>query len=705
MGRRFILDAEADNLLKGATKIWCIVLKDIDTKEVHKFYPNSPLSGHVDFKDDFIKFIRRDDIYIGHNIVGFDFQLINKILKTDIRLDQLVDTLVLSRLFRPVSPHSEMIPEFERAGKDTRVGGHSLAAWGKRLGIAKGEYNDWTHFNMTMLEYCIQDCNVTEVLYLYLMDKESKGFSKLSIDLEHEVSMLLSHQELNGFRLDKNEAFKMLKSSGDIMSEMNEQFKEIFPPLKTFVRVMQVKHNKDGTMSKVSSRVLENFGPLAEQDKQDKNIYYLYEMVPFNAQSNSQIGERLKQLGWEPKVFTPKGKPKTDKDTLTSAIEELSQFPQIQALSQYNILADRHGKAQKWLDLAGEGDRVHGQINPIGAGTHRCSHFNDNMANIARVVNGSISLSDFVAKYNDPNNLNQWQRLDEETVFNKVKGNKVDVAYAGLKGKYGWESRSCWIAEPGKVLVGSDASGIQLRALAHYMNDPVYTKLLIEGDIHSVNQQAAGITANEFMSSRDVAKRFIYAWLLGAGDEKVGLVVGVTEAEADELVNWYGGRKNVKGLVWQLKQKGREPSLLTVLRIIKGKKIKKQFLSRTPALKRLKEVDIPKVVKVGYLVGIDGRKFHIPNAHLAMSFYLQGFEAVIMKYAMTLFDREMCKLQIPYKQVAFTHDEYEDEVLPEHAEIVGQTRVWSIKQAGIDLGSNCPLDGEYRIGASWSTVH
>lgn len=715
MKRRLILDIEADGLLKDVTKIWCIVLKNKETKEKHRFYPNAPLTGHVDFEKEFKEFIQPDDEYIGHNIIGYDFQALNKVLGTNIKLEQLVDTLVLSRLFRPVSPFSEKIPDFNHKGLDTRVGGHSLAAWGSRLGIPKYEYDDWSHFNMTMLEYCEQDVEVTEAIYNYLMNKEASGFSEQSIKLEHEVAYLLSIQEQNGFYLDKKQARELLSSTGEVLSNMNKEFQTLFPPLKKHVRTMRVKYNKDGSMSKVSRRVLDTFGEFAEQDKYDKDLYQLYELEEFNPASSSQIGERLLSLGWKPKVKTPTGKPKTDKETLTQAIEELSQYPQIQALSQYNLVADRNMKAQKWLDLAGEEDRVHGQINPIGAGTHRCAHFNDNMANIARVVNGSLAIGDFIKLYGDPSRYKQWQAVTPEIIFNKVKKElnpktneleeKVHVVWAGLKGKYGWESRSCWAAEPGKVLVGSDAAGIQLRALAHYMNDAEYTKQLIEGDIHTVNQKAAGITGNEFSSARDVAKRFIYAWLLGAGDEKVGFVVGASEEDYSELFDWVGGKKGMKKVIWQLRQKEREADLITVLRIVKGRKIKKQFLERTPALRRLKEEDIPKVVRNGYLIGLDGRRFHIPNSHLAMSFYLQGFEAVIMKYSMSLFDKEMKALQIPYKQVAFTHDEFEDEVLPEHAEITGKTRVWSIKQAGIELGSNCPLDGEFRVGNSWATVH
>jgi DNA polymerase I len=230
MKRRVILDTETNGLLDTVSKIWCIVCKDIDTGEIFRFRPKTPLSGHIDFKDEFLEFIKDVDLFIGHNIIGYDIRVLSALLEVNIPISKCVDTLVLSRLFRPVSPFADTI-----LNTDNRIGGHSLEAWGKRLGFLKGEYNDWTHFNEAMLEYCVQDVNLTEKIYHYLMEKESQGFSEMSIRLEHKVADLLAQQEANGFYLDKVEANKLLETTDHMLKTMDEILAHLFPPRPKFL--------------------------------------------------------------------------------------------------------------------------------------------------------------------------------------------------------------------------------------------------------------------------------------------------------------------------------------------------------------------------------------------------------------------------------------------------------------------------------------
>jgi len=296
-----------------------------------------------------------------------------------------------------------------------------------------------------------------------------------------------------------------------------------------------------------------------------------------------------------------------------------------------------------------------------------------------------------------------------------VLGN--DGPIKGLEGNFGWDSRHCWIAEQGKVLVGADASGIQLRALSHYMNDEDYIKEVTTGDVHVANQLAAGI------SDRPTAKTFIYAWLLGAGDEKIGTIVGVTQEEEQALFNeaskefrWNRFRHNIDkkpnkydNLLWfvsdKLRNENRKVDKKTVSTIIKGYFTKKKFLENLPALKRFKEIDIKESANNGFMVGLDGRKIWVPSEHLAMGAFLQGFEAVIMKWAMILYQNRLTTDNVPFKQVGYVHDEFQIETSPEYADQVGKTVVWSIEEAGKLLGSNCPLTGEFHVGASWGETH
>ncbi len=681
--RTVIADIEANSLTP--TKIWCIVCKDIDTGEIFKFRPKGPLSGHDDFKDEFIKFVDEVGTWIGHNFLAYDVWWINKLLGTNIHYAQVIDTLVLSRLYRPVSPFKE---QMRRMSTDNRLGGHSLEAWGLRLGHPKTVFNDWSQFTEEMLEYCVDDVELNHLVYDKLL-LEGKGFSTRCIRLEHKVAWLLAQQERNGFYLDQDCAKELLKASTTILDEMYVKLQDIFPPVPKLVREFEVRYNKDKTMGAVSARILEQYRTQPnlriEAVSGKMETYNLFALETFNPKSSKQIAERLLSIGWNPRKFTPKGNPATDKDTLAEAIEilliENPDLTELKYLGNYNIVADRQQKASKWLELVEEDGRVHGRINPIGAGTHRCSHYNDNMANIARVI------------------------IDG-------KGNPLK----GLEGKYGWESRACWSAPNSDLcIVGADASGIQLRALAHYMNDPKYTKALLETDIHVVNGFAAGIIpmgASEAVIKkfRPKAKTFIYAWLLGAGDEKIGTLVGVTPEEYEELFAFARKRKiwgkpMLEYIMYSLRKKKRKATQKLVATIIKGFRVKEQFLNRTPALKRLKQEEIPDAAKQGFLIGIDGRKLWIPSEHLAMSLYLQGFEAVIMKAAMCFYHDDLHAQGIEFKQCAFVHDEWCIETRIEHGDAVGQACVRAIKKAGEIFESNCPLDGDYLVGRTWANVH
>jgi DNA polymerase-1 len=615
----------------------------------------------------------------------------------------VTDTLVLSKLFRPVTPPNGLIAGSKKDPKsskyaDNRIGGHSLEAWGKRMGFPKQDFNDWSHFSNKMLEYCVNDvelgCHIWKYLLkeqsgevdpYYLSEKTSKPvpFSPLSIKIEHKVAYLLQRQQMNGFLLDVEAAKKLRDDTEGMLNEMNKSIAKYFPPIRKRVCEWSPKLKKDGTLTATSKRILntKDLSPSVTSLKSSIinpdgsvliywSMYDIYETQEFNPRSGQQIADRLLKLGWQPKKFTPTGQPSTDKETLSSAVRELKEeHPEVAFLESYNLVAYNNDKAKKWLEIKQDDNRVYGRINHMGASTHRCTHSDDNMANIASVV------------------------LDSD-----------GHPRTGLSGNFGYDCRSCWSVPDGKVLVGADASGIQLRALAHYMNDEAYTKHLLEGDIHTVNQKAAGI------KDRPTSKTFIYAWLLGAGDLKTGEIVGVSQDEYNELFAFARDKKlygsNLLDItVDRLKKNNMAVTKKVVAQSIKGFRTKEKFLNSTPSLKRLRTKEIPEATRRGYLVGLDGRKLWIPSEHLAMSMYLQGFEAVIMKTAINFYHTFLEQKNIPFKQVAFVHDEVQIETLPEHADIVGKTVVDSIKLAGEFFKTKCPLDGEYKVGHNWAETH
>jgi len=243
-----------------------------------------------------------------------------------------------------------------------------------------------------------------------------------------------------------------------------------------------------------------------------------------------------------------------------------------------------------------------------------------------------------------------------------VSGKKPKVILRGIEGKYGWECRSCWTVSNPEThcLVGADAAGLELRMLAHYMNDPEYTNVLLTGDIHAVNQQAAGL------SSRAQAKTFIYGFLYGAGDAKVGTIVG-------------GSAKQ-------------------------GRKLKNQFLSNIPALRKLTD-RVQREAEKGYLIGLDGRILWIRKPHAALNTLLQSAGAIVMKVALVLAYDEIKKRGLQSFLVNMVHDEFQKETLKAHAKEVGEICVWAIVEAGKFLKLNCPLDGNWVEGQHWGATH
>ena len=281
---------------------------------------------------------------------------------------------------------------------------------------------------------------------------------------------------------------------------------------------------------------------------------------------------------------------------------------------------------KSWVEaIDDDTGRIHGSVNPCGAVTGRMTHSKPNCAQVPAT------------------------RFDKD-------GNIL----WGFKGGYGADCRDLWIVPDGYSLVGCDASGLELRMLAHYMDDHKYTEEVVSGDIHTANQKLAGLY------TRDQAKTFIYAFLYGAGDVKIGQVVG-------------GGAK-------------------------RGRELKKNFLDNTPALKKLRE-KVLKSIKKGWVLGLDGRKLHIRSEHSALNTLLQSAGAVIMKKALVLLDTYATQYKIDYKFVLNVHDEFQCEVREDQADFFGGLAVGSIVQAGEAFNLNCPLDGQYKVGRTWQQTH
>ena len=483
-----------------------------------------------------------------------------------------------------------------------REGGHSLKSWGDALRFDKLDFKDFSQYSDEMLTYCVRDVEVTEKVLTYLIRKYP-DFAKEAIRLEHDVSRIITQQERNGFLFDMGNAHLLLGKLREKINEIEAKVKERFIPLPTFVKEVKPRRRKDGTLSTVG------LNSLGQGWVNVMGEFSLIEMKEFNLGSRQQIGKYLQYFGWKPTKFTDKGHIIVDEKVL----EGVEGIPEAELIRNFLLLQKRIAQVSSWVEAVAEDGRVHGRVITNGAITGRMSHMSPNMAQVPAVYS-----------------------------------------------PYGTECRGLWVVPSGYKLVGVDASGLELRILSHYMNDKEYIDAIINGDIHTTNQNLAGL------DTRDQAKTFIYAFIYGAGDEKLGTIVG-------------GNRSD-------------------------GKKIKERFLRGTPALASFRQ-RVGKATGKGWLRGIDGRRLIIRNRHSAVNTLIQGGGSIVMKKALILLDDYVRQNKLEARPVANVHDEFQYEVLEAHADDFGKLAVNSIVNAGIELNIRCPLNGEYKSGNNWKETH
>ena len=563
-----VVDIETDSL--DATKIYCIVARNMESGDNYAFVGD-------DCYDKFPKFIEKHaEKIVMHNGVGFDAPVLNRLARTNIRLPQIEDTLIMSQLYNP-----------------ERMNGHSLDSWGKRLGYNKIEFHDFSKFTNEMLIYCKRDVELTHKVYNHLK-LEGKNFSDYSLRLEHDIRSIVSKQEKNGFYLDQQKAMELRAKLEDQAEDIEKNVHKTFPPIKREEEFVPKVNNK--------TRGYEKGVPFTKVSYEE-----------FNLASRKQIAERLMMLGWKPDKFTDKNSPIVDEGVLS----KITNIPEAKLIAKYLLLKKRTSQISSWLDeVSNTTGRVHGRVLTLRCVSGRMSHNSPNMA-------------------------------------------QVPATYS----PFGKECREVWTTDKPDthVIFGTDASGLELRMLAHYIDTPDYTNEILNGDIHTKNMNMAGLT------DRDQAKTFIYAFLFGAGAKKISTIVGSKD--------------------------------LTL-----GKKLIDKFLSELPRLKSFRS-QVEEAAQSGKVRGLDGRLFNVRSAHKAVNTIIQGAGAIACKVWLRNMMKHVYKKGLDVKLIASIHDEYQFEVNKNDIQSMGEVVKLSIKETTEQLNLKCPLDAEFKTGSSWADTH
>lgn len=751
-----VFDIETNGLTPD--RIWYIVCKEYPSGDEHVFTEADT--------DSFMEYARGVGTWVGHNILWFDCVVLDR-LRRGWRGNHspcCTDTYVLSCLL------------------DQRInGGHSIAAWGERLGEKKvgKEIEDWSQPTPLMLERCISDVRVNYLLYKRFLKYINSPVWQKAIEVEHFIATRCRELHDTGFHFSLDKAKELWYTIDQQLKELDTEIQKSFLPRTRLIREVTPRLTKHGTLNKSDFRFVKD-GDLSDFNG---GPFSLIEFEPFNPGSPVQIVERLNEAGWQPTEKT-KGHIQAIRDRDTERVakfertgwtvseENLNTLPDTappaaKTLAKRIMLASRQRTLTEWINsvcletkinkesiaLVGcerneqttlntgnelKSGTENGELEPHLSPERFAQHLNTQLKKNENEGHTSgqttASLSKILIEWLQSRQVNVSSVKENEdslliTIMPpdtsegcsvptairildglKTRGLKSSCTQTRIRGSfsgigawthrmshhspntgniaredalYGAEMRSMWGAPQGSWLVGVDAESIQLRVLAHYINDEAFTQSLLTGkkedhsDPHSLNQKALG----PICASRNHAKTFIYAWLLGAGIGKVAQILECSYGEASEAVS--------------------------------------NFIEFYPGLKKVKTELIPEDARRGYFQGFDGRWVKIwgedlsSKMHFTLAGYLQNGEVCIMKHAKQIWYPRLRKEGVPFKTVNFVHDEWQTEVPDyETGKYVGRVQADSIRLAGELLNLRCPMAGSVlsghgtlAIGKNWLQTH
>lgn len=626
--KKLLYDIETNGLLDTVSKLHCICVIDVPTGDVRAFSSlevgtvllngvrSEPLSVGLQLLKDAEK-------TYGHNILGYDRPALIKLCGLDIPVEKSGDTLIMSQLIWPEIKNGDMKRWKSGLMPGRLIGSHALEAWGLRLGTHKdnfGKSTDWQECTPEMVSYCIKDVQANYVLLKAIMKELRKGFvPKQTVDLEHKVAALCQRMSDFGFSMNMPALNGMFADLSARSADLRRRLEIAFPPVERCTTFVPKRDNK--------TRGYKAGVPIVKR-----------RMERFNPASRAQIAERLEErYNWKAQRDGRTGNVILDDDVLKTL-----NFPEVALLREYmqteKILAMSATGRNAWMKLVDANGVLHPRYKSCGAVTGRFTHSSPNIAQVPSV-----------------------QKNGDEVLLD-------------LDGGFGWEARSCFVPPPGWLLVGTDMAGLELRCLAHYLAEwdgGAYARELLGGDIHTMNQKAAGLP------SRAIAKTFIYGFLYGAGPELLGSYLAPNGSSEEKIKA--------------------------------GTEAQKRLLKGIPALAKLRKW-CGQQAKEGRIKAIDGRLLPIRKEHAALNTLLQSCGAIVCKWwtcrIVELMQEAGYSWGSDFGISANVHDENQIACrTKEIAEYAAKIAVQAAKEAGEFFDMNCPLDGDAKIGHSWAETH
>ena len=612
---RLCVDIETNGFMPTVNKVWCMVAVNADTGQVHSFSDYDP---DLPSLSDGLAFISTADIVFGHNIIGYDLVVLGHVC--GFRLPdsvKVIDTWIMSQ-----------VNQFKRDHK------HGLEGWGSKLGFPKIEFNDFeSGYTKEMLTYCIRDVELNVRVYKVLVEEAKKIIGKFplyskGLEVENRFAAIEAAIRTKGWRFD-------MAGAQTLLTKMNNEMERIEAVLEPAIGLRCIKKDKPDEVKTpawrkdgcYTSATVKWFGYTQESGKEDRPIDGPYCRISFEqgkVGSIEVVKDYLYSIGWEPDEWNVErinGKfvNKSPKITETS-LEPLG--PTAMLISEYYTLRARRGILEGWIEEATNAPdkRLHGRMWTIGTPTFRCRH---------------------------------------EVIANLPS---VDATY-------GKEMRSLLQCEEGTVIIGADSAGNQMRGLCHYIGNDDFTDEVINGDVHTRNATALGV-------SRKLAKPFLYAFLFGGGAGKLGLILS--------------GKRDAK----------------------LGQEAIGKFENSIPGLKELRDKLTGQFERTetafgkdrAFVRGLDGRLVFVSSAHQVLNYVLQTTEGITCKAAAVYMQDEMRKRRIPHYFALHYHDEFAIVVPEQYEQEVKELSIEAFTEAPKWFGINC-MGGDAHTGKTYADVH